>query len=253
MIFLERDLYKNKIGIYKITNLKNKKVYIGQTKECFERRYFHHRWCLTHNQHHSKLLQNDWNIYGSEEFVFEVIETIDDVSLLDPYEQKYIKQYNATDNHFGYNLQVGGDASKILHQFVSDKVRKYVGSLNRIRMTGSHLSEETKERMRHSSPHRKLSMNEKQNISNRMRQHVVGFETREKLRQANMGSKSPVTHLTENDVAQIKQRIMHKEKRKDIAADYQISVWTLDAISSGKTWKHVIVDGWSDYLNQRHK
>ena len=46
MIFVEESKFKKEIGIYKIVNLANGKVYIGQTGQNFQRRYWHHQWKL---------------------------------------------------------------------------------------------------------------------------------------------------------------------------------------------------------------
>ena len=58
MIFIGEEKYKNDIGVYKITNLLNGKVYVGQTKEKFQRRFWLHRWQLRKGKHDNKHLQN---------------------------------------------------------------------------------------------------------------------------------------------------------------------------------------------------
>lgn len=51
MIFIDESKFKKEIGIYKIVNLVNGKVYIGQTGQNFQRRYWHHQWKLKNNSH----------------------------------------------------------------------------------------------------------------------------------------------------------------------------------------------------------
>ena len=64
-------------GIYKITNISNDKVYIGQAVN-IKARFSKHKWALRNNKHHSILLQRSWNKHGEEAFKFEIIEYVDD-------------------------------------------------------------------------------------------------------------------------------------------------------------------------------
>jgi len=97
------------IGIYKITNTKNNKVYIGESND-IDRRWDEHIDKLNNNSHHSYKLQEAWNEYGEENFTFEILEIVE--KLDSPYkttmqliyeEGKYIDQYNSINN--GYNVE----------------------------------------------------------------------------------------------------------------------------------------------------
>lgn len=102
-------------GIYKIINIINKKFYIGSSKNIEERckEHFNH---LKNNLHHSVKFQNDYNIYGRDAFIREVIEEIpyeDGVNREKMYkrEQYWIdkldaknKGYNIADSKFGDTL-----------------------------------------------------------------------------------------------------------------------------------------------------
>ena len=66
---------KGKSGIYQIRNLVNNKVYIGSTLDFYERRRDHFSLLRSNKYiHHCEHLQNSFNKYGEENFVFEVIE-----------------------------------------------------------------------------------------------------------------------------------------------------------------------------------
>ena len=65
-----------KSGVYKLTNKKNNRLYIGSAKE-FKERWNQHTASLRRNKHHNKYLQADFNKCGEETFVFEVIEVIE--------------------------------------------------------------------------------------------------------------------------------------------------------------------------------
>lgn len=87
----------SKGGIYKITNLINKKIYIGSS--CYiKRRWSEHKSDLNNNSHCNKHLQRAWNKYGEESFSFEIIcHTLHNSHLL-AVEQFYLDiltpQYN---------------------------------------------------------------------------------------------------------------------------------------------------------------
>ncbi|MFD6209715.1 GIY-YIG nuclease family protein [Peribacillus sp. NPDC060253] len=64
---------RKKSGIYQILNLKNNKVYIGQTNNLLYRRSQHFR-SLKDNKHYNNYLQRAFNKFGEKLFVFEVLE-----------------------------------------------------------------------------------------------------------------------------------------------------------------------------------
>ena len=108
------------IGIYKILNLVNNKVYVGQTINYTNRVYLHTHY-LENNCHCNSHLQNAWNKYGSENFKFELIEDFSDTDyekvlldkILDEHEIFWIKFYKASNPDFGYNLSEGGDGATL--------------------------------------------------------------------------------------------------------------------------------------------
>ena len=94
------------IGIYKIENKVNGKVYVGQSVN-IETRWKNHRCELNRGTHYNDYLQRSWNKYGSNNFDFVVIEECskDD---LDDRETYWIDYYNSCDFLHGYNSQLGG-------------------------------------------------------------------------------------------------------------------------------------------------
>jgi len=64
-------MYHN-CGIYYIKNLLNEKIYVGQSDNLSNRKSLHfHK--LKNNKHENSHLQNAYNLYGVENFVFEII------------------------------------------------------------------------------------------------------------------------------------------------------------------------------------
>lgn len=64
---------QKKSGIYQLRNIRNGKVYIGQSKNMSYRKTCHFR-SLKDNNHYNQYLQRSFNKYGHDSFVFEVLE-----------------------------------------------------------------------------------------------------------------------------------------------------------------------------------
>ena len=92
------------IGIYKIENLANNKVYIGLSSN-LNKRFYEHKRLLILNTHTNRYLQRSWNKYGQDNFIFEILEICnkDDLSNKEIY---YIQKYDSFIN--GYNSTSGG-------------------------------------------------------------------------------------------------------------------------------------------------
>lgn len=89
--------------IYKITNLINEKIYIGQTTKTIEQRFKEH--CKTTSG--CRALKNAIKKYGSNNFSIEIIENCNSLDELNIREEYWIKHYNSLVPR-GYNLQSGG-------------------------------------------------------------------------------------------------------------------------------------------------
>lgn len=101
----KNDNLKNKCGVYQIRNLINNKIYVGSTKNLYCRKRSHF-YSLNKNNHRNKYLQNAYNKYGKDNFIFEVIEFCDiDNQLL--LEQYWIDRLDVCVN--GYNIQPKAD------------------------------------------------------------------------------------------------------------------------------------------------
>lgn len=88
------------IGIYKITNKQNGKVYIGQASNLEKR-------ISEHKQVRRQTIDNYINVLGLENFNFEIIEECAQDEL-DEKERYYIEKYDAKNKDKGYNWQDGG-------------------------------------------------------------------------------------------------------------------------------------------------
>lgn len=86
-------------GIYKITNTKNNKVYVGQSQNVYERES-EHFLALRRGRHPNKLMQKDWN-KDNHGFRFDVIEFVP-LKDLNEREKYWIDKLGTMEPH-GYN------------------------------------------------------------------------------------------------------------------------------------------------------
>lgn len=116
------DQFKYYKGIiYKITNLVNKKSYIGQTIYSFKERYKGGKWWkYTTNRY----LKHSIKKYGFKNFSVEILEYSKNIEELNSLEEKYADLYNTYVPN-GYNLIHCGN-NKIKHQKSLDLYTKEI-------------------------------------------------------------------------------------------------------------------------------
>lgn len=94
--------------IYKIENLVNGKIYIGQAREGFDKRYGNKGILKTHNFHLKKSVEK----YGLDKFkVTKIYDFAFSKKELDIKEMSYIKMYKSYKAKFGYNKTLGGESN----------------------------------------------------------------------------------------------------------------------------------------------
>lgn len=105
--------------IYQIINLQNNKSYVGSCKDA-RKRWNSHKSKLNNNIHHSIILQNAWNKYGAENFVFKIIEFCPTDKCIER-EQYYIDFYSPY-----YNVLK--NAQKGRHKLHSQETKNLISS-----------------------------------------------------------------------------------------------------------------------------
>lgn len=120
--------------IYCIHSLSTSKKYIGQTVEKIQRRVLRHFRTINETKI-SRAIQK----YGKSDFVYGVIEDIDDNNLLDEREKYWIKFYDAVEN--GFNIKEGGKCARGYKQSQSSIEKR------RQKLIGKSLSNEHKEKL----------------------------------------------------------------------------------------------------------
>lgn len=104
------------IGIYKITNLVNNKVYIGKSTQIEKRKYQHFYDAFydnPSNRNYNMTVHKAIRKYGKKNFNFEIIEFCD-INQLNEREQYWIKYYNS--KCYGYNDSDGGEGVAYLNR-----------------------------------------------------------------------------------------------------------------------------------------
>lgn len=96
-------------GIYAIINKKNKKIYIGLSKD-IEKRFKEHKRDLKGNYHRNRHLQNSYNKYGIENFIFKIMEECLE-SQLNEKEIFWINYFSR--KYEMYNIAKGGSSGVI--------------------------------------------------------------------------------------------------------------------------------------------
>jgi group I intron endonuclease len=91
-------------GIYKIVCKITKKVYVGSAKN-LQRRWLTHIRQLNNKIHHSIYLQRAWNKYGEANFVFEILEVVENPTKkkLEAREQIWMDKLQCYDFKYGFN------------------------------------------------------------------------------------------------------------------------------------------------------
>lgn len=160
------DYNKINFVIYKITNLINSKIYIGQTNNIKKRWRDHKKTAKNPKFPISCAIQK----YGINNFKIEIIEECASREELNIKEEELIKLFNSTDSNIGYNIRPGG--------------------------AGSPLNVETKEKIRQAQldlkrkmpPESKLKLsNDRMGPKNPMYGKKLSEERKQKLKEDNTG------------------------------------------------------------------
>lgn len=142
-------------GVYRIRNTVNGKAYVGSTHRTFRHRWRRHLSLLNRREHPNQHLQNAWDHYGQDAFMFEVLESVTDTHLIIEREDHWIQ---ATPQHMRYNYGCAAAAR-----------------------LGASLSDESKQKMAESARRRWASVEERKRATTKTRAAWQDGETRERI------------------------------------------------------------------------
>ena len=199
-------------GICTITNLINNKMYVGYSNNCSKRKHNHFK-SLMSNTHWNLRLQNAYNKYGKENFVFEILEFWNK-EYLASQENYWCNMLNTHDRRYGYNIQPTNPYNSIKHSPETiEKIKKanigkkWTESQRQkmiIASTGKIVSKETREKLRNNMIGKKLSLETiaKMKESKKKSNYRHSEETRKKISAANL---TPEKILINKENAKIAQ------------------------------------------------
>ena len=120
--------------IYKVKNLRNNKVYIGQTVRTVEQRWQEHiQKAFSDKKQDIHYFQQAIRKYGPANFKVSIIATAENREELDDKEKYYIQFFNSTDSRYGYNLTPGGQGGKTTSVYqldLSGKIIQHFSSIS---------------------------------------------------------------------------------------------------------------------------
>lgn len=234
------------IGIYKITNLINNKIYIGQSIDC-QRRWAEHKRAGQINPNSVKN-KRDYNLpihcairkYGIKNFQFEVIEECER-NVLDVKEQYWIGFYKSNLKDIGYNLTIGGQKNFALSGEKHSQAKLNQKQVDEIYdLLQNHLEISIHQIGKiYGVTHSLISL-----INNGKNWRKENYEY--PLRTANYslpGEKNPRAKLTATIVKEMRQKKEDGISPNDIYKEYQekygIKERTLRAALYGESWKNI--------------
>lgn len=167
--------------IYKITNIITNKSYIGQTIRTVDKRWKEH----CRDKRKTNYFANSIRKYGIECWTVEILETVQDLSMLNEREMYWISYYDTFIN--GYNNTSGGENGKLF----SEETKRKISKSN----TGKIPAEESK--LKNAESHKGLVMTteNKKKLSKRMQgnkyntNRILSLETKEKMSLSKIGQK----------------------------------------------------------------
>lgn len=214
---------KNYYGIiYKVTNIKNGKVYIGQTIRTLKKKKDEHiRYASSGSPiYFCRAIRK----YGIDSFIWEVIDKAKDDNELNIKEIYWINKFNSIKTKYGYNLSEGGGLSSTKNKRVAKKI-----SLAKI---GHIVSADTREKIRNKLIGRKHDEATKLKISISNKGRVFSEETKNKIRLSAIGNKRNLGRKLN----------LSLEQRKSIAERNRNRIWRTETITKmslakkGKPW-----------------
>ncbi len=224
-------------GIYMILNLKNNKTYIGQSIDC-RQRCISHRTKLNNNIHPNKHLQNAWNKYGKECFLFYVIEYCE-VEDLDAVEEMWIKTLKASNDLMGYNCRLEATSNRGLKWTLEqrEKMNKIINDPNGW-FKNHTVPLETRLKAYETNRNRIWTEEERKEQSKRLKGLKVKDTTNMKI--AQRGEKNGSHKLTEKEVIEIINLLNNKIYTQQLIGEvYNVNHANIFAIKKKKSWTYI--------------
>lgn len=237
------------IGVYKITNLINNKIYIGQSVDIKKRWRAHKRQAFIMGKEYDKYLYRAFRKYGIDNFSFEIIEECAR-ELLNEREHYYITLYKSNNTDYGYNETSGYDQSQYgfqgenhpKHKLTTEEVY-YIRECYNQHYDKNEIYEEFSDKLSFGGFHKIwLGQNWRE-----VHMDVYTEENRQYYlfqRNSHPGSSNGRSKLTEEIVINIRTRKKNGENWKNVYNDYKeygITEGSFKNTWHNQNWKHIVV------------
>lgn len=199
--------------LYKISNILNNKVYIGQSNKEKERWRQHKYYARQVNP--IQYIHRAMAKYGIENFIYEVIAMCQEAKYTNEIETLLIQQYNSCNKKFGYNIAPGGNVAwnRGLPKEQQPMFGKKQSDFHSKRMTEVHkgkiviFTEQTKQKISDSNKGSKRSE-----------------DTKRKMSEARIGFKHTIDSKNKMSKSHTGKIISEEQKRKMSDAHMKISI-----------------------------
>jgi group I intron endonuclease len=233
--------------IYKATNKKNGKIYIGKTADLEHRINLHRKDSTSPKTRFHAAIKH----YGVDGFVWEILAECEDFES-DDLERRYIAECKSTDENIGYNLTFGGgggdvwtlnphkeETSRKLSDSIgnSEKHKKshnteeYIRRITEINrrkakdpefcrklseaLKGRRFTEEHIQNMSAASKGKVLSKKHRENIRKAVKERMSDPENRKRISESLKGRVSPMKGRKHSKEAKEKMRLSHLKRNGD--------------------------------------
>jgi group I intron endonuclease len=217
--------------IYKITNLINGKLYIGQTWQALSRRFSQHctgTACIK--------LRRAIEKYGRDNFQIEPLTIVHSQENADYWEDYFIKQFDAIVT--GYNIKEGGSHGKHTEETRRKMSKLKTNPSDEVRrnLSKSHIghkdSDETKLKKSLARMGFKFSDSSIKKMSESQKGKTVPLEQRQKISKSLSGKKRHDQRKLNNE--QYIAIINDPRSSRKIAKDYSVSYATIQRVKNKK-------------------
>lgn len=230
--------------IYKIVNLVNGKLYIGQTVKSLQQRWVRHLYLVRSGE--NRYLYDSIRYYGVENFLIEEIEKCDSKEVLNEREKFWIKYFKSNNKDFGYNMNDGGTGGA-----QSPEICKIIASKKR----GIPLSDETKQKISNAHKGKTHTKEHNENVSKANKGKKLSEENVQKIKSRMIGKKSPMDGKNHSDETKQKLSLFWKgkslkERLGEEGAAKNIEMNRKRFIENNPLYKHVDKDELESLLMQ---
>jgi group I intron endonuclease len=202
-------------GVYYIKNIITEKGYIGSSKHVNKRKIQHFSK-LRKNKHTNTHLQNSWNKYGEENFIFSIIITC-------PKEYIYkLEQWFLSKGSYNCEYNICKEVNLPPKLIFTKELRLKMSEGSKLR------ANKDEERLRLTS----LCVSNWKNP-----------EHKKFMQEINKGEKHPQAKITEDIARKIKKELFYTEdyygKLQNISKKYNVTVGTVKSIKYEQSWKFI--------------